>query len=150
MRCRETTLEHQYPFLFNDPEFHLGAATGGLMAEKLRALGMQGATLSKAIAFFLFAAKEAGIQVSTHIKPPSVTSGSKVGGKKAGKKKDDELPDDNYEEADTAGTERFQIPIPGKQSAVFIIPSDLEEEDWAMLKTVLDAYIGRLPRAARR
>jgi len=137
------TLEHTYPFLFNNDEFNLEAATGGMMADKFRALGMQGATLSKAISFFLGAAKDAGIQVSGHIKPPP-QPGGKSPSKKTVKKKEDELPDDDYEDDDTPGTERFQIPIPGKQSALFIIPSDLEQDDWNMLKTVLDAYIGRL------
>lgn len=140
------TLEASYSFLFNDPEFHLDRATGQMMAEKFRLLGMQGATLSKAIGFFLGAAKDAGLQVSSHIKPPPVPAGK--AGTKKGKRKDDDYEEEEEEEeeevADNPSTQRFQIPIPGKKSAVFIIPSDLEQEDWEMLKTVLDAYIARL------
>jgi len=139
------TLESSYHFLFNDPEFHLDRATGQMMAEKFRALGMQGATLSKAIGFFLGAAKDAGIQVSGHIKPPPVPAGKGAAKKSGGKRKDEGYEEEEEEEIEhDPSTQRFQIPIPGKQSAVFIIPNDLEQEDWEMLKTVLDAYIARL------
>jgi hypothetical protein len=40
--------------------------------------------------------------------------------------------------------ERFEIPIPGKPSAQITIPKDLSAEDWAMLQTMLSAYVSRL------
>lgn len=138
------TLEHSYPFLFDVPDFHLERATGQMMAEKFRALGASGATLSKAIGFFLGAAKAAGIQVSAHIKPPSVVS-SKPSKRASSKKKVDEYEEEEEQEfTETGEVQRFQIPIPGKPSAVFIIPADLEDDDWAMLKLMLDAYITRM------
>jgi len=141
-------LEAAYPFLFNDPDFHLEQATGQMMADKFRKLGVQGATLSKAIAFFLSAAKAAGIAVSPHIKPPPMPP--KQNGKKPLNKRRDaeavEEEDESYVDDDTEDVQRFQIPIPGKRSAVFTIPRDLEHEDWEMLKTMLNAYIARLQK----
>jgi hypothetical protein len=140
------TLETAYPFLFDSNDFHLEQATGQMMADKFRKTGVQGATLSKAVAFFLAAAKPAGIAISQHIKPPPMPA--KGASKKSGKKKvvdayeeDDELP-----EEDLGEVQRFQIPIPGKPSAIFIIPKDLGQEDWEMLKTMLNAYIARLQK----
>jgi hypothetical protein len=141
------TLEGAYPFLFDDPDFHLEQATGQMMADKFRKMGVQGATLSKAVAFFLAAAKPAGITISQHIKPPPMPA--KSAGKKAGKKKEtdaEEEEDDDYSDDTGAEVQRFQIPIPGKPSAIFIIPKDLEQEDWDMLKTMLNAYIARLQK----
>ncbi|MDH5731826.1 MAG: hypothetical protein OEZ58_22820, partial [Gammaproteobacteria bacterium] len=42
--------------------------------------------------------------------------------------------------------EVFQIPIPGKPSAVFKIPKNLSSADWVMLKTMLEAYISHLSK----
>lgn len=140
----QKTLESAYHFLFGDPDFHLQQATGQMMAEKFRSLGVTGATLSKAIGFFLSAAKDAGIAVSSHIKPPPVPV--KTTGKRISKKKDE----DDYEveeeedEEQTDEVQKFQIPIPGKPSAMFSIPKNLEDEDWEMLKTMLDLYIARM------
>lgn len=139
------TLEAAYPFLFEDPDFHLERATGQMMAEKFRKFGLQGATLSKAVGFFLAAAKPAGIAISQHIKPPPMPVSK--GAKRTLKKKGEEFEDDDalVEEDEVApDVQRFQIPIPGKPSAVFTIPTDLEDDDWEMLKTMLDAYIARM------
>lgn len=142
-------LEASYSFLFTDPEFHLERATGQMMADKFRTLGMQSATLSKAISFFLGAAKDAGIQVSSHIKPPPAPASSKTSVKKTAKQKEEVgEEEEEYEESDTPEVQRFQIPIPNKRSAIFIIPNDLEQEDWEMLKTVLEAYIARFLKQA--
>ena len=43
--------------------------------------------------------------------------------------------------------ETFQIPIPGKESASIKIPKGLENEDWEMLKEMIDAYISRLKKS---
>ena len=40
--------------------------------------------------------------------------------------------------------EVFMIPIPGKKPARIQIPKDLNDHDWQMLKTMLEAYIERL------
>jgi hypothetical protein len=40
--------------------------------------------------------------------------------------------------------EKFVIPIPGKPSAIISVPKNLDDSDWTMLTTMLDAYIKRL------
>lgn len=40
--------------------------------------------------------------------------------------------------------EKFVIPIPGKPSAVISVPKSLDDSDWSMLTTMLNAYITRL------
>jgi hypothetical protein len=59
-----------YGFLFTDMD--LKRATGSQVHEAFRKQNVQGSTAQKAIAFFLAAAKDAGIEVSRHVKPPSV------------------------------------------------------------------------------
>jgi hypothetical protein len=59
-----------YGFLFQDME--LKRATGSQVHEAFRNQNVQGSTAQKAIAFFLAAAKDAGIEVSRHVKPPSL------------------------------------------------------------------------------
>lgn len=146
----KSVLEAAYPFLFTDSEFDLGTATGQMMAEKFRLQGVSGATLSKSIAFFLAAAKVAGIKVSPHIKPPTVAVGSKRAARKrggiGGADEYEGLGDDLEEEIDPGEVQKFQIPIPGKTSAIFIIPKDLSQDEWAMLKTMLDAYVALLQK----
>jgi len=51
-------------------------ATQGQLEEEFRKFGITGATLRKAIAFFLHAARYAEIQVSPHFKIPPVSSGN--------------------------------------------------------------------------
>ena len=138
----KTMMEQSYQFL---SDIDLEKATGQQVAEKFRLLGVSGSTLSKSIAFFLQAAKVAGIKVSQHIKPPAIAkNGPKRGPRKKVDADDYEDGIDDDEDESDEGVLKFQIPIPGKPSAVFTIPKDLEDEDWEMLKTMLDAYIARM------
>jgi hypothetical protein len=61
-------LTASYEFLFDGID--LKRATGSQVHEAFRKKNVQGSTLIKAIAFFLAAAKDAGIEVSKHVKPP--------------------------------------------------------------------------------
>jgi hypothetical protein len=60
-----------YKFM-SDGSIDIGKATGAQIEEKFRAYGLSGATIVKAMAFFISACKEAGIQLSSHIKLPKV------------------------------------------------------------------------------
>lgn len=136
-------LKERYAFLFNDANFDLEQATSGEMAEKFRALEITGSTVTKTIAFFLAMAKEAGIKVSAHIKPPPAPKGN-GSGKKTGKRKDDDAPTEVAEDdEDHEGVERFEIPIPGKSSVKVIVPGDLDADDWEMLQSMITVYIKR-------
>lgn len=61
-----------YGFLLK--EMDLRRATGAQVHEAFRKQNVQGSTAVKAIAFFLAAAKDAGIEVSKHVKPPVTTT----------------------------------------------------------------------------
>ena len=61
-------LTASYAFLFEGIE--LKRATGSQVHDAFRKKNVQGSTAIKAIAFFLAAAKDAGIEVSKHVKPP--------------------------------------------------------------------------------
>lgn len=50
----------------------LKRATGAQVHEAFRKQNLQGSTAVKAIAFFLAAAKDAGIEISKHVRPPAI------------------------------------------------------------------------------
>ena len=86
-------------------------------------------------------------------------SGSIRLGAMATNKKPEEHSDNQVEKPKNKSTEKnetlnsdnvdtFQIPIPGKDSAVITIPKGLTDQDWEMLKIMLDAYINRLKEAS--
>src|SRR5258708_3411612 len=138
-------VESSYTFLFGSDQFPLDKASGQQVVEKFRDQELTGSTVSKAIAFFLAIAKAADIKVSPHVKAPAIVRSSS----KRGSRPKDE--NDEYDEIEEEGEEqgesevqKFQIPIPGKPSAMFSIPKHLEDEDWEMLKTMLDLYIARM------
>jgi hypothetical protein len=72
-----------YGFM-SDGSIDVGRATGAQLEEKFRAYGLSGQTITKAMAFFLSACKEAGIALSTHIKLPKAAS--RASGPQKGKK----------------------------------------------------------------
>lgn len=135
-----------YSFVFDEQDFDLQHATAGQLTEKFRSLNISGSTLTKTIAFFLAAAKDCGIPVSSHVKAPpapkpngTATKRSSRGASDAdtrGEGQTNTLPDDD-------DTERFEIPLPGKRSAQIIIPSDIDADDWEMLQNMLTFYIKR-------
>lgn len=66
-------LKEGYPFLFAEPTFDLQRATTGQLEEAFRKVGASGETIRKCVAFFLAAAKAAGITVSPYIKTSGIT-----------------------------------------------------------------------------
>ena len=62
-------VEHAYPFM-TDSSINLERATGSQVEAKFKAFGLNGATVVKAMAFFLAACKAAGIAMSPHVKLP--------------------------------------------------------------------------------
>jgi len=149
--ARKPTLQQifqdSYAFLFEDPEFDLSHASAGQMTEKFRSLGISGSTLTKTIAFFLAAAKEYGIPVSPHIKPPPAPKAN--GSQKRATKTTEEIKVESdsskaaQPEEDDPDVERFEIPLPGKRSAKITVPNGLDADDWVMLQTMLAAYVKR-------
>ena len=74
----KAVLTKSYAFLA-EGGIDLESATGAQVAEAFRNAGASGSTVSKAMSFFIAAAKDAGIKLSSHIKAPTVprANGSK-------------------------------------------------------------------------
>lgn len=62
-------LKAAYPFMFATG-FNLQAATPRLVEEQFEKAGVSGDTVRKCVAFFLLAAKDAGLPISPHLKTP--------------------------------------------------------------------------------
>lgn len=137
-------LVESYGFLTKG-DINLEQASGKQVEDKFREKGVSGSTVTKCIAFFLAMAREAGIKVSSHVRPPKPIRANGVKRSKRQSSRDD-FENEEEEEYDLPNPEvqKFQIPIPGKPSAMFSIPKNLEDEDWEMLKTMLDLYIARM------
>lgn len=143
-------LVESYAFLTKG-DLNLEFASGKQVEDKFREQGASGSTITKCVAFFLAAARDAGIKVSSHVRPPKIARIARTNGirkKQAGKEQCDEMPDEVEDDADVEieGADRFQIPIPGKRNATIIIPKDLTTDDWDMLQTMFQAYVVRLQK----
>ena len=60
------------------------------------------------------------------------------GGESAGSQDEDE------EVLPPEGTVRFRLPIPGKADGIVLLPDDIDNDDWEMLKIQLNAFVNRL------
>lgn len=121
-----------YGFLFNS-DIDLTKATGQQVADKFREMDIQGSTVTKCMAFFLQAAKEAGIEISQHVTPPRVPSN---GVKK--KRPKDEMPPTPTPtppptpltpEAPVPGMEKITVSLRNKAPAVVHMPEGLEGDE---------------------
>lgn len=72
----KTMIEQSYSAV-TDGTFNLKSATTQQMTDKFREYEISGSTLNKCISFFLAATRDAGIQVSPHVKAPTVTPTAK-------------------------------------------------------------------------
>ncbi len=139
-------LRERYDFLFSDENFDLSRATSRQVEEKFRSLDISGSTVTKTIAFFLTAAKEAGINVSIHVKAPQPPRGNGINRRQSRRNKEESNNNNNSLNENSSiknETESFLIPIPGKESAQVIVPKNLDAKDWEMLKSMFEAYIER-------
>lgn len=138
-------VEASYPFLFSG-SIDLKRATTKQVEDEFRKNGVSGSTVVKCIAFFLSAAKAAGVAVSPHVKTPTVMrtpSTKRVSGAAANSGASEE--DDEEQEVETPpGTQRLKLPLVGKQDVVVLLPADFNKEDWTFLKPIFEAYIVRL------
>lgn len=138
-------LKESYPFLF-DGSIDLANTTTEKVAEKFRDAGASGSTISKGMAFFLAAAKEAGISVSSRVKsmaPPRASTPKK--------RHNDKIPstDDRSKQLtgpDTAPLGFISIPIPlhGMEDGAIWLPDGLNKKQWdyakKMAEFILDNY----------
>lgn len=143
-------LRDSYRFLFEDPEFDLARASSRMLEEKFRALDIKGSTLLRAIAFFLAAAKDAGIKLAPGLKAPSAPPRTNDRKQAVASRKENDAAsgesdsdDDDSETAGAAGSLKFEIPIPVNRKVKISIPADFDEADWTLLQTMFNAYVAR-------
>jgi len=136
-----------------DGSFALDSATTNMLADKFREYGIGGFTLTKAVSFFLSAAKDAGIKVSPHAKaPPSPPSN---GGKRKAKVVPPLAPAPSAGQQDQSeasakakpprdGMLAIPIPIFGGQDGVIYLPGKMSGKQWAnvikMTEFILQNY----------
>lgn len=145
-------LHQSYNFLLGVPELDIERASGQQVNEIFRQQGLGGSTIGRAISFFLAAAKEAGIKVSHNVKRPAKTASN---GSKSKREKKLEVPSIGQAEKVAAidaaeqppsGTQRFELPIPGKASVTVWVPETLDADDWEMLTNMFGLYVARWKR----
>ncbi|MBT2304711.1 DUF5343 domain-containing protein [Variovorax paradoxus] len=138
----EAMVRNAYAFLFEAPGFYIERATSNQVADLFRNQGINGSTLVRAVAFFLAAAKQAGIKVSPNIKPPPMAA------RGASKPKKEVPPPPPLvhtiappREAPPTDVENFDIPIPIGRKVTVSIPANFTSGDWDLFQTMLTPYV---------
>jgi hypothetical protein len=139
-------LTKAYAFLFSG-SIDLKRATTKQVEDAFRDQGISGSTVVKCMAFFLAAAKEAGIGVSPHVKtpapvrsnPPKPRTGGNTQGAVPG-----ESHSQNLETPAAAGMKQLKIQLMDKPDVTVTLPDSFNSEDWAFLEPILKAYIMRM------
>lgn len=133
-------LEGSYAFL-TDGTINLQKGTGAQLEDKFREYGIAGSTVVKSIAFFILAAKEAGIELGPYIKVPKApsTNGARKKAKKAAQASsstpdadgggDDE--DDKGIPDDMPGFVKIPIPLHGMPDGAVFLPDNMTSSQWA-------------------
>lgn len=138
----KTILFTAYDFLLAKPGFDIERASTQQVADLFREQGVSGTTVTRAISFFLAAAKDAGIKISHNVKAPKLpSSGLKQKKEKIAPPKNPEQTG-KFEEI-PEGTHRFEIPIPGKPSVQVLAPESLDASDWDMVAQMFAIYVNR-------
>lgn len=137
-------LRNAYGFIFDNVGFNIERATENQTADLFRQQGLNGSTNSRAIAFFLSAAKDAGIKVSPYVKAPTIQRPATAKPRKAKLNADHEAPLKSTAGAQTPpGTHQFEIPLPCKGSVRVILPNNIDADDWHFISTTFAAYMKR-------
>lgn len=128
-------IESSYAFI-EDGSIDLSSATSQQMSDRFRKYDISGSTLSKSVAFFLAAAKDAGIQISPHVKAPASRTNGSV------KRKPKMTPPNTVASEDTTekdhpqrhqakpGTITIPIPIYGMNDGSIHLPAEMDERQW--------------------
>lgn len=126
-------------------DLNLETATPGLLEEKFKARGAEGAVLRDCVNFYVSAMKEAGATISPHILNKPRARGERRGRPKKAQSKlqETEYIQPAMEPVTSGGTVRFSFPIPGKPAVTMFLPAELEAEDWVMVDAMVRAYIER-------
>ncbi len=123
-------LRSKYTFLFDD-SIDLSNTTTEKVCDKFKDAGASGSTISKCMSFFLSAAKDAGIEVSSRVKSPTPKRSPRTSRKN--KPKDDTTDDGDSNGGDGSfdddGMERITVPLRGMNDGVIYFPSEMDEDD---------------------
>jgi hypothetical protein len=140
-----SVIEGAYPFLFGGG-LDLKRATTKQVEEAFRDQGISGSTVVKCIAFFLAAAKEAGIAVSPLVKTPTLArpAGRRTASSGAQDARSDDPADDDDGDVEDETTVRLKLPLLGKRDVVLLLPADFNDEDWTFLKPIFESYMDQL------
>jgi len=138
----QTVVKHTYPFLF-DGSVDIENTTSKKVEDRFRLAGASGSTLTKTISFFLAAAKEAGIAVSSHVKAPKLVR-SPAPKKNTGKAKNnvsegEETP--NIDPPPSKDLEKISFTLRGKPDVIVYFPKGMDDEE---AKQVIKATIFNL------
>ena len=139
-------INESYAEVIGDVNLSTGTAQQLNEAFRLRG-GVDGQMLEKAVRFYLAALAECDIKVSPHF---TAKRARKTTPRKKSKKKSTNQEQEPGSFADfdigeeDSGMAKFHIPIPGKRNGIIVIPDDINQGDWDMVKIMLDAYIARL------
>ncbi|MGO9592855.1 MAG: DUF5343 domain-containing protein [Steroidobacteraceae bacterium] len=138
-------LREAYPYLIGG-SIDLKRATTKQIEEAFRAQNISGSTVVKAIAFFLTAAKSAGIEISSYIKTPTLVRINPPKRSNGTEGKPVTSADDDGEPADVIpqGMRQIKLPLIGKQDVILALPEKFDSSDWKFLKPILEAYIQRM------
>jgi Family of unknown function (DUF5343) len=131
-----------YPFLMGKT-LDLARATTRQIEEAFREQGISGSTVTKSIAFFLAAAKAAGVKVSPYVRSASVPrpSGKKKAAVTGGSEDNEEVEE---RAVPPAGTKQLKLPIPAGGNLILTMPAEFTAEDWQFLKPIFDLYIQKM------
>lgn len=135
-------VEQRYSFLVNG-NFNLASASSGQVEEAFKAQDIQGSTVTKCIAFFLAIAKESGITVSPHVKPPTIKRNKTQKPKKNGNdngdgQKDGGEPVKPRHEGHHPGMEKITVPLPGMEDGIIYFPKVMTPEEQALAVKMAD------------
>lgn len=138
----QSVLKQAYAFLFNG-SIDLAKATTKQVEDAFRAQGASGSTVVKGIAFFLAAAREAGIPISAHVKTPAPLRSSTPKPRATSNTNNNQ---DEVEENDEpgAGMKKIRIQLMDKPDVILSVPESFDVDDWKFLQPILTAYINRM------
>jgi len=128
-----TVLMLRYPLLFDNAAFNLRTATPAMIQGLFHEIGVTGDTVRKAVAFFLAAAAEAGVEVSPYLKVRAPRGASQ-------RRKRGAAPNGNGEDTPRATTPRIeQKPQSAYDALIGILdPNTMDEKEleavWVLIR----------------
>ncbi|MBA8884417.1 DUF5343 domain-containing protein [Dokdonella fugitiva] len=129
-----------------DGTFNLKSATTQQMTDKFREYEISGSTLSKCISFFLAATRDAGIQVSPHVKAPTVSPAARRKAKvtitppAAPQLETANSTLKHHAKPDDDSMISIPIPIAGKDGAI-ILPRGMTDRQWNSVVKMIEFII---------